>query len=961
MAPGLLGDAMTGRIETRQRHSVTVGFCDICGSTSIGRKLDLETYSDFLRDVWKQTRRIISDLGGTVLKIEGDGMMFMFGYPDTFEDSSRRAVEASLRLRNWAADFTESGKYSNVELQFHTGINSGVVLVHEDDPTLGEFDILGDAINTAKRLSDHAAADEIVISANALGADRHFFDLSTPEWADRSEPTPRLYASKVLGWRQSNLTSRPNLRHEATPMVGRDADLKWITSFLQTQQSQCLAIIRARQGMGKSRLLSEAMAQAKAIGHSVHWCYCSSYPGHSRFDPIEQLLRSMRVHNGQQDVEVSVELKQLAVPELVDVFLQTAERLKQQLTLFLDDWHWASDTSRTFLEILVERAPAGLKIVLSERPEKRSSLSSNRVKERSLAPLSRADTERVIHRIEPTLDAFAVSDIYERSGGNPLFVEELSYAYRHNQTADVQGSAWLYATIQNRFHALSDEQRALVEVASVIGRVVPRWLIVSFFDTELDDAVLASLSDADFIYPDETTGHLRFKHGVACEAIYQLLSATKRRQINARIAEILEDRPGTVSAGELALYYFRSDNLERALQCAIEAGETALEDRALDKVQYHFQSALEHCIQAGFDEEQTVQLVRYYGRVCIVDPNRKMVGVLEALRLRAQEMGFRVATAWCGYYIAFVNYGLGQVNKSIEGFAQVGAQALELGLDLLKERVEATQGQVVAAGCRGMDAMRIMDRSIEIQRQQLERPHPPAALAYTMASKGFSLMDMGAIERGRAILGEATDLVKGGRTAAEMSILSYAGTAEIFAGQFEAASDILSGLQDLAKTMRSRFHMSGAAAFRSIAKYFISGDMNTLEDLEHYTEQWRRLSEQRISFPYGHLAEFWADLGEDDSARRYAHLALKRALEGDRFGETGAHRALARIAHSEGDLQARDIHISSAQHAAKDRDSLRDQCLTGYFEERLVGSTNTNWAELAATMSLEPKAFFPKL
>ena len=74
-----------------------------------------------------------------------------------------------------------------------------------------------------------------------------------------------------------------------------------------------------------------------------------------------------------------------------------------------------------------------------------------------------------------------------------------------------------------------------------------------------------------------------------------------------------------------------------------------------------------------------------------------------------------------------------------------------------------------------------------------------------------------------------------------------------------------------------------------------------------------------------------------------------------------ASRALARIAHSEGDLQARDIHISSAQHAAKDRDSLRDQCLTGYFEERLVGSTNTNWAELAATMSLEPKAFFPKL
>src|SRR4029077_10498322 len=60
-------------------------------------------------------------------------------------------------------------------LSMHTGIHAGLVLLGQGDLVHGRFDLMGNAANIAAPLWDAAGPDEILVSAEALGPDRHLF------------------------------------------------------------------------------------------------------------------------------------------------------------------------------------------------------------------------------------------------------------------------------------------------------------------------------------------------------------------------------------------------------------------------------------------------------------------------------------------------------------------------------------------------------------------------------------------------------------------------------------------------------------------------------------------------------------------------------------------------------------------------------------------------------------------
>ena len=74
------------------RKTVTVLFCDLTGSTSLGESIDPERLRALLANYFEAMKAIVERHGGTVEKFIGDAVMAVFGVPVLHEDDALRAV-----------------------------------------------------------------------------------------------------------------------------------------------------------------------------------------------------------------------------------------------------------------------------------------------------------------------------------------------------------------------------------------------------------------------------------------------------------------------------------------------------------------------------------------------------------------------------------------------------------------------------------------------------------------------------------------------------------------------------------------------------------------------------------------------------------------------------------------------------------------------------------------------------
>src|SRR3990172_8342809 len=99
-----------------QRKVVTVIFCDLVGSTSLGESADPEALRARMRRYFEDLRTIIERHGGTVEKFVGDAVMAVFGIPVSHEDDALRAVRAASEMRE---------AISEHPLEARIGVNTG--------------------------------------------------------------------------------------------------------------------------------------------------------------------------------------------------------------------------------------------------------------------------------------------------------------------------------------------------------------------------------------------------------------------------------------------------------------------------------------------------------------------------------------------------------------------------------------------------------------------------------------------------------------------------------------------------------------------------------------------------------------------------------------------------------------------------------------------------------------------
>src|SRR4051794_7478166 len=144
------------------RKLVTILFCDLKGSTSLGERLDSESLREVMSRYFDAMSASITQHGGTIEKFIGDAVMAVFGLPRVHEDDALRAVRAAADMQAaLEALNTDLEARWGVTLQNRTGVNTGEVVA--GDSSAGQRLITGDAVNVAARLEQAAPAQQVLL------------------------------------------------------------------------------------------------------------------------------------------------------------------------------------------------------------------------------------------------------------------------------------------------------------------------------------------------------------------------------------------------------------------------------------------------------------------------------------------------------------------------------------------------------------------------------------------------------------------------------------------------------------------------------------------------------------------------------------------------------------------------------------------------------------------------------
>jgi class 3 adenylate cyclase/tetratricopeptide (TPR) repeat protein len=968
-------------------------FCDVSDSTRIAGGMEAEDYAELLGELRQVCEQVVARHGGEIVRIDGDGVAVIFGYPEAHEDDGRRAVETAIDLHEAARRLTRPFPGLDAGIHLHSGIHAGLVLVDVGDIVRGRFEMLGDATNVASRLSDLAGAGEILVSETTLGSERHFFFTGEPRVVTLRGKDNPIAVLSILGRQPLENRFSARRRRGLASFVGREAELARLQHCLRRSLAgeTLLAALVGGEGLGKTRLANEFLAHAAADGMRVHRAYCEAYLGARPLQPFLQLLRSILdadaappgqgaaaprgravEHIDPQLLDRLAELQRPAPPHadagaggsrpdrsVIDytlVFRDLFERLAATgpVVVFIDDWQWADDASRRVLDAVSAISAGGMLILLATREIDVLDAGASGVEVIPLPSLSRQESETTIDAMLAAPEPFIVSRIAEYSGGNPLFIEELCHAMPHG-IADTRldTGAWLKLMIEARFARLPEHQADLVAAASVIGHMIPAWLFREITGVDEDHPIVSELARRDFIYRDAEPGMLRFKHGVTRDAIYAIVGLRERRALHLRVVEALRRRALAESESEYleALAYHAGaggDQIHAAL-FAERAGDKAMSASALDRAQAQYRAALAalDALPATDGADRWDSVARKFAQASIFDPMRDQLPILRRLRERAAARRAPDALALADYWLGVLNYGLGECRQAI-GHCQRALAAVPVeATDKLTVEIRATLGRAHAIACEYGQALRLLEPAIEAKKRH-RRPYVDAGLVYTISSRAFLLADQGRFEEASAGFDEAIGALDGAVHQVAASILTQRSGACLWRGKMDEAVRCAAEAERVAGLVKARYLFSMARALGAYARWRQDRSAEALGILVEATE-WLEASEsqQRISLNHGWLAEAMVETGDIGAARRHARLATRRARKGDRLGEAMAYRALARAAANGAPGRPAAHYLARAMAAANARGSPHEFAKTRLCAARIGGSAQ----EIAAARS----------
>ncbi|MGJ8670512.1 MAG: adenylate/guanylate cyclase domain-containing protein [Oceanococcus sp.] len=151
------------------RRRVTIMFADIAGFTQMADRVEPEVMTEVLSEHLSSMAGIIESHGGTLNEFAGDGLMALFGAPDSMppEEQARQAIAAAQAMQAQMPLLNQSWRKLGLgsALEIRIGINTGMVSVgsYGSDGRM-TYTAIGLQTNIASRIESKAEPGEILIS-----------------------------------------------------------------------------------------------------------------------------------------------------------------------------------------------------------------------------------------------------------------------------------------------------------------------------------------------------------------------------------------------------------------------------------------------------------------------------------------------------------------------------------------------------------------------------------------------------------------------------------------------------------------------------------------------------------------------------------------------------------------------------------------------------------------------------
>jgi class 3 adenylate cyclase/tetratricopeptide (TPR) repeat protein len=619
-----------------ERRHLTVLFCDLVGSTEIAAKLDPEDWRATVAGYQRAAAEAITRFGGHVAKYLGDGVMAFFGYPEAHDNDADHAVRAGLAILDAITKLNEQPAHA--KLAARVGVDSGSVVVGAGAGK--EADAFGDAPNIAARVQASAVPDTLVITDATHRLVSGFFvteerGVETLKGIGRPVQLYRvLKPSGIRGRLQAGAAVRGLIS-----FVGREDELRTLMNRWERVcegEGQVVTII-GEAGIGKSRLVQQFHDLISASSHT--WLECATAPFYQNtpFYAVEEIVRqSLHWDQRLNVLEVSLGVTAARSIETVSVAAsskpndstsrppsnmtpeQERKRLmasvvgwtlentqNQPLVVAIEDLHWADPSTLELIQLLVEQgATARLLLLCTARPEFRAPWPSRAHQTQiTVNRLSARHVRTMVGEVaaQKALSDQTVATVVERTGGVPLFVEELTRAVLESGDGKLTGSE-IPATLHDSLMARLDRLGAakeVIQIGAVIGSDFSYDLLHAIHPAPEPDlqAALRSLTDAELLYvrgiaPDAT---YRFKHALIRDAAYEALLKSRRKELHLRVARSIDEKFPTFKETHpevLARHWMEAGEADSAITEWQTAGARAVECHAYSEAEQHYGSAI---------------------------------------------------------------------------------------------------------------------------------------------------------------------------------------------------------------------------------------------------------------------------------------------------------------------------------------------------------------------------------
>ena len=541
--------------------------------------------------------------------------MGVFGAPVSHEDDPERAVRAGLAMQAAMAEVNERiAADIGASFALRVGINSGEVLAGR----VGDgYTVIGDPVNVAARLQAAAEPGTVIVGELTHRLTRaaiEYVELAPLELKGKSEPVPAWEAVRAVVRGRGARASRIS-----TPLVGREDEAEQLASLFDRvvrEQRPHLVTALGQAGVGKSRLLRELAVRMGEREHppAVRLGNCPAYGAGLAYWALGEVVRGTfeivdtdtgevawgKLQRGIADLVESADTEES--PERIaealgrplgieppgerapdsleqDDAQQMRDRLfsavrtlieaaarREPMIFAVEDIHWADEGMLDLIEYLARWVRGPVLIVCLARDElldRRPGWGGGRLNSTTIAlePLAPAQARELVAALMPGSGETAglAEQVAVRSGGNPLFAEEMVNRLLEGGAPEPEALPdTVHSVLAARLDSLPRDDRHVLQAASVVGQTFWEGSIDPGDESiELAEA-LNSLQDKDLIVP--TAGsrlagerEYAFKHVLIRDVAYSTLPKATRARRHAEVGAFISARAADRSEGVVAM------------------------------------------------------------------------------------------------------------------------------------------------------------------------------------------------------------------------------------------------------------------------------------------------------------------------------------------------------------------------------------------------------------------------